>query len=48
MKISAEIIISIMSSIYYHTYCEAQGKENKETVSCASENKKITRNVVIF
>ena len=29
MKISAEIIISIMSSIYYQTYCEASGDPPK-------------------
>ena len=29
MKNSAEIIISIMSSIYYQTYCEASGDPPK-------------------
>ena len=28
MKISAEIIISMIPSIYYQTYCEAQGQGN--------------------
>ena len=28
MEISAEIIISMIPSIYYQTYCEAQGQGN--------------------